>query len=399
MLTSFFGKSKPINFVIFGAVIFLGYVFGALVQVDNALNLSKLLVNFFFIGWSVFAIFLLDFIVRKNDLTYKNTYTVLLFTCFLITLPVIFLDPNILLANVFLLMAFRRLASLSSEKNTERKILDASLWITVAALFYFWSILFFVLLFFSILQKSETNHRWFIIPFIGFAAIFILSVSFHLITNDSFLWITEWIPSISLDFSAYNNIQSLLPAAIMGTFLIWSLPFRLVKIASLSKKEKPNAILLLVTLAVCLFITFLSPQKTGAELFFIIAPLSVIVANYIENIQEFRFNANCIVVHMKALDLQIVETELQKRLQYPYVWGRKQNNLWDNYTNFIYTTPTWEALMPQMAEIVATHKLNKRELFNYTINRWYNFWSAMAVEQIFTNLPQVTPTKNRKNRS
>ncbi len=289
MLTSFFGKSKPINFVIFGAVIFLGYVFGVLVQVENALNLSQLLINFFFIGWAVFAIFLLDFIVRKNDLTYKNTYTVLLFTCFLITLPVIFLDRNILLANVFLLMAFRRLASLSSEKNTERKILDASLWITVAALFYFWSILFFVLLFFSILQKSETNHRLFIIPFIGFIAIFILSVSFHLLMDDSFLWITEWIPSISLDFSAYNNIQLLLPAAIMGTFLIWSLPFRFVKIASLSKKEKPNAILLLVTLAVCLLIAFLSPQKTGAELFFIIAPLSVIVANYIENIQEFRF--------------------------------------------------------------------------------------------------------------
>ncbi len=289
MLTSFFGKSKPINFVIFGAVIFLGYVFGALVQVENALNLSQLLINFFFIGWAIFAIFLLDFIVRKNDLTYKNTYTVLLFTCFLITLPVIFLDRNILFANVFLLMAFRRLASLSSEKNTERKILDASLWITVAALFYFWSILFFVLLFFSIVQKPETNHRLFIIPFIGFIAIFILSVSFHLLMDDSFLWITEWIPSISLDFSAYNNIKILLPAAIMGTFLVWSLPFRLVKIASLSKKEKPNAILLLVTLAVCVFIALLSPQKTGSELFFIIAPLSVIVANYIENIQEFRF--------------------------------------------------------------------------------------------------------------
>ncbi|PVW15121.1 DUF6427 family protein [Marixanthomonas spongiae] len=289
MLTSFFGKSKPINFVVFGAVIFLGYVFGALVRVENALGFSQLLVNLFFIGWSVFAIFLLDFIVRKNDLTYKNTYTVLLFTCFLITLPVIFLNRDILLANVFLLMAFRRLVSLSSEKNTERKILDASLWITVAALFYFWSLMFFVLLFFSILQKPETNHRLFIIPFIGFMAVFILAVSFHLLVDDSFLWIAEWIPTISLDFSAYNNIKILLPAAIMATFLIWSLPFRLLKIASLSKKEKPNAILLLITLAVCMAIALFSPEKTGAELFFIIAPLSVIVTNYIENVQEARF--------------------------------------------------------------------------------------------------------------
>ena len=49
---------------------------------------------------------------------------------------------------------------------------------------------------------------------------------------------------------------------------------------------------------------------------------------------------------MKALDLKILETELQKRLQYPYLWGRKQNDFWDGYTNFIYTTPTWEDLMP-----------------------------------------------------
>ncbi|UAB81905.1 hypothetical protein INR76_03875 [Marixanthomonas sp. SCSIO 43207] len=289
MLTSFFGKSKPINFVIFGAVIFLGYVFGALVLVEKALTFSQLAIDFFFILWSVYAIMLLDFIVRKNNLTYKNTYTVLLFTCFLVTLPVIFLDRNILFANVFLLMAFRRLVSLSSEKNIEKKILDASLWITVAALFYFWSILFFILLFFAIIQKPDTNHRYFIIPFIGFVAILMLATSFHLLIDDSFAWLTQWIKPISFDFSTYNTMSIIIPAAIMATFLIWSLPFRLLKIASLSKKEKPNAILLLVTLVVCGFIALFSPIKTGAELFFVLAPLSVIVANYIENIQEARF--------------------------------------------------------------------------------------------------------------
>ncbi|PVW15120.1 hypothetical protein [Marixanthomonas spongiae] len=101
---------------------------------------------------------------------------------------------------------------------------------------------------------------------------------------------------------------------------------------------------------------------------------------------------------MKTLNLKALEAELQKRLQYPYVWGRKQNNLWDGYTNFIYRTETWEALMPKMAKVVRVHNLNKRDLFNYTINRWYNFWSATAVEHIFTNLTQVTPTDNPKDR-
>lgn len=111
-----------------------------------------------------------------------------------------------------------------------------------------------------------------------------------------------------------------------------------------------------------------------------------------------RTGTDCIIVYMKSLHLKILENELQKRLQYPYVWGRKQNNLWDSYTNFIYTTDTWEALMPQMTTILEKYKLNKRDLFNYTINRWYNFWSAIAVEHIFTSLPGVIPSKNSKNR-
>jgi len=37
-------------------------------------------------------------------------------------------------------------------------------------------------------------------------------------------------------------------------------------------------------------------------------------------------------------------------------------------------------------------------LFNYALNRWYNFWSARAVEQIFCSLVGVKPAKNLKDR-
>ncbi|MCK7522579.1 MAG: hypothetical protein MZV64_35295 [Ignavibacteriales bacterium] len=36
--------------------------------------------------------------------------------------------------------------------------------------------------------------------------------------------------------------------------------------------------------------------------------------------------------------------------------------------------------------------------FNYTINRWYNFWSAQAVENIFCSLPNVKPALDSKDR-
>ena len=88
------------------------------------------------------------------------------------------------------------------------------------------------------------------------------------------------------------------------------------------------------------------------------------------------------------MDLERVERELKKRWALPYRWGRKQSDLWDKETNFIYTTYSVASLIRK------TEHLDEA-LRHYAWNRWYNFWSAMAIEDIFTSHPQVTANKNR----
>lgn len=90
-------------------------------------------------------------------------------------------------------------------------------------------------------------------------------------------------------------------------------------------------------------------------------------------------------------DLDHIERELQKRLCHPYEWGRKQNDVWDRYSNFIYTTRNWKELLEHCAVEAKKNHLDSREFLNYSANRWYNFWSAVAVETIFTGMPGVTP--------
>jgi len=87
------------------------------------------------------------------------------------------------------------------------------------------------------------------------------------------------------------------------------------------------------------------------------------------------------------MDLQRLENELKKRLPYPYRWGRKQTNDWDKLTNFIYKTYSFEALLKK------TQHFNQN-IKDYTFNRWFNFWSAMAVEYIFAIHNNVEPNKN-----
>ncbi len=98
------------------------------------------------------------------------------------------------------------------------------------------------------------------------------------------------------------------------------------------------------------------------------------------------------------MNLEEIENQLKNRLKYPYKWYRKQNNIWDGYTNFIYNTNKWEALIPLMAKVVERENLDKKELFYYAINRWYNFWSAMAIEHVFSTCDGIVPEKNTKNR-
>ncbi len=96
-------------------------------------------------------------------------------------------------------------------------------------------------------------------------------------------------------------------------------------------------------------------------------------------------------------DLLIREVELKKRLQYPYKWGMKQNNRMDELTDYIYETFHFDAFLKTTEDIFG--KLpDKDQYFNYAINRWFAFWSAMAVERVFCSSKKVVPAVNKKDR-
>lgn len=87
------------------------------------------------------------------------------------------------------------------------------------------------------------------------------------------------------------------------------------------------------------------------------------------------------------MDVLQIQSELQKRLAYPYIWGRKQSDDWDSLTNFIYQNSHFD-------QIIALTSQFSNELKNYALNRWFNFWSAQAVEYFFSTHPKVIKHHN-----
>ncbi len=97
------------------------------------------------------------------------------------------------------------------------------------------------------------------------------------------------------------------------------------------------------------------------------------------------------------MDLIKIETELKKRWFVPYDWGKIQDNRYDRLTDFIYSIVEYDKLID-----TADRNFGGREdytaLKDYALNRWYNFWSAMALEHIFAASPHVKAEADRKNR-
>jgi hypothetical protein len=92
-----------------------------------------------------------------------------------------------------------------------------------------------------------------------------------------------------------------------------------------------------------------------------------------------------------------IEKELKKRLAFPYKWGRKQNDEFDKLTNFVYKFSSFDDVLKETESRFRKDE-EHQNIANYSLNRWYNFWSAQAVEKIFCSLPNVKPALDEKDR-
>jgi len=97
------------------------------------------------------------------------------------------------------------------------------------------------------------------------------------------------------------------------------------------------------------------------------------------------------------MNLEAVERELKRRWAYPYRWPSVQGDRRDRATDFIYRVSRFDELLRQVQDRFGANP-DYPDWFDYALNRWYNFWSARAVEEIFCTLERVTPAKNRRDR-
>jgi hypothetical protein len=240
-------------------------------------------------GVTLLSIFVLSFFVNKNNLTKQNSFKILFFSLFLACIPETIQHGNIIISNVFILFAIRRIISLRSNLYIKKKLFDAAFWIALASLFYFWAILFLILVFAALIFFSIGQVNNWIIPFTGILTVILIVISYYIVAENSFGDIYMYIDGFSFDFSNYNKLSLIISLTIILSLGLWALFFYIKKLQDKTRAYRPSFILILIALIIGIVIVIMSPNKNGSEFIFMFAPLAIIMTNYVESIKETWF--------------------------------------------------------------------------------------------------------------
>jgi len=302
MITSVFKKSTPFNFslvVILMLVFFFLYQFQDVTWIHSFISIVQK-IGLFLVLFA--TVFLNSFISKKNGLSRDSTYTALFTFLFLIFFPDLFNNPNLILSNFFILLAIRRLISLQTLKESKEKLFDASLWIFMAALFQFWSILYLLLVFISVVFHVSRDYRNWVIPFIALLAVTILFVASSLIFNIhsiAFLQKTSKI-DFSIDYFT-NNYQNIA----FSIYLTVALFFGASMFLTLS--NRPQVLLssykkVMASFFIGILVFILSANKSNELLVFTFAPLAIMATSHIE-ISQPKLKEEIVIFVLMACSL------------------------------------------------------------------------------------------------
>ncbi|WP_353160335.1 DUF6427 family protein [Myroides odoratus] len=293
MLASIFSKTRPINYIMLTLLIVTGYSLFIGLDFSMEWTTFEIIKRGGVLVLLLLMMYISQFIVSRNRLVDDSAYVPLIFTSFLFIFPTSFENVRVIVASYFILLALRRIFSLHSLKQSKEKLLDASLWICFASLFHFWSILYFILLFYAIAFFGAKDYRNWVIPLVSFLGASIFLSLYLLIQEVHFIdWWTERV-QISFDFMYFDNIfQNIALAVFVSIALLYAVSQALaIKSKPYNMQNTYKKIILSFLIGAVIYV--ISADKSNGLLLFTFFPLAILGANYIESIpQRWRKEAN-----------------------------------------------------------------------------------------------------------
>jgi len=286
MISSIFGKTKPINYVILLVFLVLLYGFVHFFQFSNDILEVSYGLKITTIAVLIVTIFLVNFILHRNKITGTNSFGILFYTLLIAIFPEVLMDWQGIICAFFLLLSFRRLVSLKSLKQIRSKIFDATIWILVASFFYDWALLYLIMVFVSIAQYESKNIRSWLVPLAAFFTIFVIAFCVLLLNNNLTFFKEHYQFSLEFDVIFLSKWTYSLK---LGVFLLLTLLTMFFAFIQLGKSVLGRIVTLRLIALYFTLGTAITLVKTTTDTFPIIITFFatvVFLTSYIENIKK-----------------------------------------------------------------------------------------------------------------
>lgn len=286
MISSIFGKTKPINYIIVLVFLFVFYWFWhammSTMPSESEVFALKLLAS----AVLLLSVFVADFIVKRNKLTEPNSFAILFYAILVLVFPETLLDNDAVFCSLFLLLASRRLISIRSLKNIKLKIFDATVWVMVSSVFYDWAILYLLLVFAAIYIYEPKNIRNWMVPFAGIFTVFMIGYGILVLAGNT-AYITEHYQlRFNWDSSYFSNIANS-SKLILYILLIFALSiYAFLKLGKAGLGKIVTMRLIAFSFVIGLVVKILTKSSDDYPIMITFFPAVIFLTNYVESIKK-----------------------------------------------------------------------------------------------------------------
>ena len=279
MITRNFRISKPYHYIL----IFVGligiYLYQRLKD-HSGIQLVDFVIESAAFLFFLASMFLVVFIITKNKLTQKNSFAALYFFIFISLIPQTLADHKIIIANGFILLSYRRIFSLETKLNMKKKYFDAALWLSIATLFYVWSILYFIPLLATIILRPNDWVKHLLVLVFGAGSAGLLVYLFVSVFGTPSSFLMFYPPKVNLGLFSHTPEVIKVSLAIISVMTIGSVLSLFSPLILKNRKSRNNFIVLFLMLFTGLSISLLAVNMFVENMLFVFFPLAVIMANF-----------------------------------------------------------------------------------------------------------------------
>ncbi len=296
MISNIFGKTKPINFIIVFAFLFILYGIVHFFLLDKVYSTEEIVLQLVLIAVLLFSIFVSDFIIKRNKVTAPNSFAILFYALLIAVFPETLTDPSAIVCSLFLLLATRRLISMRSLKDMKLKVFDATLWVLVSSLFYEWAALYLLLVFAAIYIYEPKNIRNWLVPIAGLFTVFMITYCVLILAkNTDFLW-NHYQFEVDFNVEYFTKWSNSLKLVSYVLITLMVSIFAFLKLGKSGLGQIVTMRIMGFSFVIGLLVKVLSVTPDTHPIMLTFFPAAIFMTNYVESIKKANIKEIVLII-------------------------------------------------------------------------------------------------------